>query len=197
MEREKQSEIVLEHLKKKSDGYLKSSESFQEKLQKLHDLLLFINNNLQLKKNIFDLSSATCEEVYEFLTACIDDYLHRKKTDSFLSGQSDYLMHLKNFLSKLKILIKGQEENFHFTRVLNMLKNDIIERALDFLDKFKYDMCVQEIYNLIKLQMIDGNMKFSDIDIEKRRKLVNIFSYQNISDEKKFLYLDILNKALL
>ncbi|SCD22323.1 conserved Plasmodium protein, unknown function [Plasmodium ovale] len=197
MEREKQSEIVLEHLKKKSDGYLTSSESLQEKLQKLHDLLLFINNNLQLKKNIFDLSSATYEEVYEFLTACIDDYLHRKKTDSFLSAQSDYLMHLKNFLSKLKILIRGQEENSHFTRVLNMLKNDIIERALGFLDKFKYDMCVQEIYNLIKLQMIDGNMKFSDIDIEKRRKLVNIFSYQNISEEKKFLYLGILNKALL
>ncbi|EAA15586.1 hypothetical protein [Plasmodium yoelii yoelii] len=42
--------------------------------------------------------------------------------------------------------------------------------------------------------MIDNTFVLSDIDIEQRKKMINIFSYQNIDDEKKHLYMDILNK---
>ncbi|SBT86887.1 conserved Plasmodium protein, unknown function [Plasmodium malariae] len=197
MNSKEQNKIVLNHLKKKLEYYMTSSDSCQEKLKNSYDLLTFINNNLKLKKNIFDLSSLSTEMIYEFLTFCIDDYLHRKKTESFIVSQNDYINNLNKFLSKIKTFIKGQEESFHLTNILNTLKRDTIKKAIDFLDKFKYDMCIEEIYNLIKLQMVNSNINFADVDIEKRKKLVNIFSYQNISDEKKFLFLDILNKTLL
>ncbi|SBS81335.1 conserved Plasmodium protein, unknown function [Plasmodium malariae] len=194
MNSKEQNKIVLNHLKKKLEYYMTSSDSCQEKLKNSYDLLTFINNNLKLKKNIFDLSSLSTEMIYEFLTFCIDDYLHRKKTESFIVSQNDYINNLNKFLSKIKTFIKGQEESFHLTNILNTLKRDTIKKAIDFLDKFKYDMCIEEIYNLIKLQMVNSNINFADVDIEKRKKLVNIFSYQNINDEKKFLFLDILNK---
>ncbi|GAW78900.1 hypothetical protein, conserved [Plasmodium gonderi] len=197
MSKERQSEMVLDFLKKKVDTHLTSSESFQEKFHKMYNLFTYINNNMNLKMNIFDLSSASTDGVYSFLKTCIDEYLHVKKAEVFISEHRDYINQLNNFLSKIKTLIKGDQENTHLNHILNLLKKETIRKAIDLLDKFKYDICVEEIYNLIKLQMIDSNINFSDIDIEKRKKLINIFSYQNISDEKKFLYLDILNKSLL
>ncbi|CAA9986130.1 conserved Plasmodium protein, unknown function [Plasmodium knowlesi strain H] len=197
MEKERQCEIVLEHLRKKVDTDLASGESFQERMHKLYDIIFFINNNLQIRKNIFEVSSVGADAVYAFLSACIEEYLHVKKTEAFISDHRDYLNHLNNCLSKIKMLIKGDQENVHMSHVINVLKNAIVRKAISLLDKFQYDMCVEEIYNLIKLQMVDSSSNFADVDIEKRKKLVNIFSYQNISDEKKFLYMDILNKALL
>ncbi|EUD66677.1 hypothetical protein C922_03002 [Plasmodium inui San Antonio 1] len=221
MDKTRQCEIVLEHLRKKVDTHLASGEGFQERMHKLYDVIFFINNNLQLRKNIFEVSSADAEAVYAFLTACVEEYLHAKKTEAFISEHrkfpagcevdsgvdnnadksldsrihnSDYLNHLNNCLSKIKTLIKGDQENVHMSNVMNVLKNTILRKAIALLDKFQYDMCVEEIYNLIKLQMVDSSSNFADVDIEKRKKLVNIFSYQNISDEKKFLYMDILNK---
>ncbi|SOV12877.1 conserved Plasmodium protein, unknown function [Plasmodium sp. gorilla clade G2] len=197
MSKEEQKNIVIDFLKTKIDTYLKSDENYDEKLNKLYDLLVFINDNLQYKKNIFDLSSLSSKLLYEFLLSCVDNYIHTKKTDVFIKSQADYINHFNNFLSKIKALIRGPEEQYHLSHVLNILKNDIIKKAINLLDKFEYDMCIEEVYNLIKLQMIDENINFSDIDITKRKKLVNIFSYQNISDEKKFLYMDTLKKILL
>ncbi|SOS77630.1 conserved Plasmodium protein, unknown function [Plasmodium sp. gorilla clade G1] len=197
MSKEEQKNIVIDFLRTKIDTYLKSDEHYDEKLHKLYDLLIFINDNLQYKKNIFDLSSLSSKLLYEFLLSCVDNYIHTKKTDAFIKSQADYINHFNNFLSKIKALIRGPEEQYHLSHVLNILKNDIIKRAINLLDKFEYDMCIEEVYNLIKLQMIDENINFSDIDIAKRKKLVNIFSYQNISDEKKFLYMDTLKKILL
>ncbi|KJP89320.1 hypothetical protein AK88_00982 [Plasmodium fragile] len=197
MDKTRQGEIVLEHLRQKVDIHLASGDGFQERMHKLYDVILFINNNLQLRKNIFDVSSVGAEAVYAFLTACVDEYLHSKKTEAFISEHRDYLKHLNNCLSKIKMLIKGDQENVHMSHIMKALKNAIVRKAISLLDKFQYDMCVEEIYNLIKLQMVDSNSNFADVDIENRKKLVNIFSYQNISDEKKFLYMDILNKALL
>ncbi|ETW37539.1 hypothetical protein PFTANZ_01721 [Plasmodium falciparum Tanzania (2000708)] len=194
MSKEEQKNIVIDFLRTKIDTYLKSDENYDEKLHKLYDLLIFINDNLQYKKNIFDLSSLSSKLLYEFLLSCVDNYIHTKKTDAFIKSQADYINHFNNFLSKIKALIRGPEEQYHLSHVLNILKNDIIKRAINLLDKFEYDMCIEEVYNLIKLQMIDENINFSDIDIAKRKKLVNIFSYQNISDEKKFLYMDTLKK---
>ncbi|KMZ83117.1 hypothetical protein PVIIG_03999 [Plasmodium vivax India VII] len=194
MSNARQSEIVLEHLRKKVDTHLASGEGYQERMQKLYDVIFFINNNLQIRKNLFEVSSAGVEAVYAFLTACVEEYLHVKKTEAFISEHREYLNHLNNFLSKIKTLIKGDQENAHMSHVMNVLKKAIVRKAISHLDKFQYDMCVEEIYNLIKLQMVDSSINFADVDIEKRKKLVNIFSYQNISDEKKFLYMDILNK---
>ncbi|ANQ05826.1 Uncharacterized protein PCOAH_00000540 [Plasmodium coatneyi] len=194
MDKERQCEIVLEHLRKKVDSHLASGEGFQDRMHKLYDVIFFINNNLQLRKNIFEVSSVGAEAVYAFLTSCIEEYLRAKKTEAFISEHRDYLNHLNNCLSKIKMLIKGDQENVHMSHVMNVLKNSIVRKAISLLDKFQYDMCVEEIYNLIKLQMVDSSSNFADVDIEKRKKLVNIFSYQNISDEKKFLYMDILNK---
>ncbi|ETW27023.1 hypothetical protein PFFCH_05556 [Plasmodium falciparum FCH/4] len=171
MSKEEQKNIVIDFLRTKIDTYLKSDENYDEKLHKLYDLLIFINDNLQYKKNIFDLSSLSSKLLYEFLLSCVDNYIHTKKTDAFIKSQADYINHFNNFLSKIKALIRGPEEQYHLSHVLNILKNDIIKRAINLLDKFEYDMCIEEVYNLIKLQMIDENINFSDIDIAKRKKL--------------------------
>ncbi|WBY56568.1 hypothetical protein Py17XNL_000801634 [Plasmodium yoelii yoelii] len=194
MDKGKQGEIILDYLRQKVQNHLNSNESYQEKLQKLYDLLNFINNNLKLNKNMFDFYHQNGEIIYEFLISCIEDYLDRKKSTTFISSQSDYMMHFNNFLSKIKMLIKGPEEKSHFTHVLNILKKSIIKKAISFMENFKYDLCVEKLYNFIKLQMIDNTFVLSDIDIEQRKKMINIFSYQNIDDEKKHLYMDILNK---
>ncbi|CRG98031.1 conserved Plasmodium protein, unknown function [Plasmodium gallinaceum] len=196
MDKEKQNEIVLDNLKKKLEIYLTSNENYQEKLQKVYDILIFINNNLQLKKNVFNLTSLNSEVIYEFLITCIDNYLHKEKSETFITSESDYMNNFNDFLNKIKILLIGNEQKFHFSHILNILSKDIINKAITLLNKFEYDKSIEEIYNLIKLHMIDKDIHFSDIDIEKRKKLVNIFSYQNINDEKKFLYLDLLNKIL-
>ncbi|CRG98395.1 conserved Plasmodium protein, unknown function [Plasmodium relictum] len=197
MKPEKQKNIVLDNLKKKLEIYLTSNENCEDKLQKVYDLITFTNNNLQIKKNIFNLTPLNYEVIYEFLISCIDNYLHLEKSETFISSESDYMNNFNDFLSKIKILMIGKEQNFHFSHILNILKKDIINKAITLLDKFEYDKSIEEIYNLIKLHMIDKDINFSDIDIEKRKKLINIFSYQNIGDEKKFLYLDLLNKMLL
>ncbi|SCN59340.1 conserved Plasmodium protein, unknown function [Plasmodium chabaudi chabaudi] len=197
MDKGKQVEIIFDYLRQKVQSHLNSNENYQEKLQKLYDLLNFINNNLKLNKNIFDFYHQNEEIIYEFLISCIDDYLDKKKSTTFISSQSEYMMHFNNFLSKIKMLIKGPKENSHFTHVLNILKKSIIKKAISFMENFKYDLCVEKLYNFIKLQMVDSTFALSDIDIEQRKKMINIFSYQNIDDEKKHLYMDILNKALL
>ncbi|CAD2106047.1 conserved Plasmodium protein, unknown function [Plasmodium vinckei] len=197
MDKGKQVEIILDYLRQKVQSHLNSNENYQEKLQKLYDLLNFINSNLKLNKNIFDFYHQNEEIIYEFLISCIDDYLDRNKSTTFISSQSDYMTHFNNFLIKIKMLIKGPKESSHFTHVLNILKKSIIKKAISFMENFKYDLCVEKLYNFITLQMIDSTFVLSDIDIEQRKKMINIFSYQNIDDEKKHLYMDILNKALL
>ncbi|KNC37542.1 hypothetical protein PFLG_02557 [Plasmodium falciparum RAJ116] len=196
MSKEEQKNIVIDFLRTKIDTYLKSDENYDEKLHKLYDLLIFINDNLQYKKNIFDLSSLSSKLLYEFLLSCVDNYIHTKKTDAFIKSQADYINHFNNFLSKIKALIRGPEEQYHLSHVLNILKNDIIKRAINLLDKFEYDMCIEEVYNLIKLQMIDENINFSDIDIAKRKKLGEyIFLIKNIRGwRRKFLSMDTLKK---